>query len=64
MNGTCKCGGVIKERNHQVTTERGILEYEVNCALPANIETSECGSCGRNRLVITDAMGHFVYQRG
>lgn len=63
MNCTCKCGGQISERNHEVKTERGIAEYGITCELPANIEISEFRSCGRNKLRIHNAQGITVLDR-
>lgn len=47
MNGTCQCGGRIKERSHTVTTERGAKEHGINL-WPVVIEVSECMACGRS----------------
>lgn len=60
MEGICKCGGRIRERSHQVTTQAGIERYDVTCPLPATIETSECRACGRCMVRITDAAGERV----
>lgn len=64
MEMTCKCGGRVRETNHRVTTEKGVQQWGVNCALPATIEQSECKACGRCRVRVFDAKGAVVLVRG
>lgn len=64
MELICKCGGKVKETNHQVTTEKGIDQWSPGCNLPATVEQSECKSCGRYRVRIFDASGEVVMVRG
>lgn len=63
MNGQCKCGGIIRERNHEIKTDSSLDKWGVNCKLPATVEQSTCGSCGRYGLRIFDADKSLVLDR-
>ena len=65
MEGTCPCGGRLKERNHTVTTQKGADEWVQGVKqLPMTIEQTECQSCGRYRVRCIDRVGNIVYQAG
>lgn len=56
MEGTCKCGGRIHERNHKVHTADGAKRW--SCEendLPLLVTQSMCASCGRQK---TEVFGH------
>lgn len=64
MEGMCKCGGRIRERNHKVFTPQGaadwIEDFLNTNRLPINVEQSECQSCGRTKTVIRDNAGKIL----
>ena len=65
MEGTCPCGGRLRERNHHVTTRKGANEWvSVDCELPLLIEQTECQACGRYRVRCIDHKGVVVHQAG
>lgn len=64
MELICKCGGKVKEARHDVASVRGAMIWGVDCKLPATVEQSECKSCGRYAVRVTDAHGVEVLRRG
>ena len=53
MEGQCKCGGKIRESRHEVVTSKSAAEWGFESAnLPATIEQSKCGACGREMVKV------------
>jgi len=48
MQGTCSCGGRLKEMEHAVTTESGVAQHGLDCPPPVIVERTECRACGRS----------------
>ena len=64
----CKCGNTkeMKSGSHEVSTLHGAIEWwpeASQCALPIQVQSYECGACGRyGYKVITD--NAIVYRKG
>jgi hypothetical protein len=67
MEGTCKCGGRIKQSRHNVETDKGAsawLEPLKSYTLPLTVTVSQCSACGRRRTEVDDADGTRIMVKG
>ena len=63
MEGTCPCGGKLKEHNHNVLTYEGARKWHVLCEMPAHVEQTTCTGCGRGGHRIFDVNDKLVVDK-
>ena len=59
MEGTCPCGGRIKQSSHILTTDKTFDQYKIDDSwtLPVDVVISRCQACGRVHIVVEDSDG-------
>jgi hypothetical protein len=60
MQGTCQCGGRLREHEHVVETVAGIAKHGLGCPPPVTVERTRCVACGREETRYYRADGSMV----